>query len=171
MSEWHPVTGPYAALAQSGSFRLIQNPLLRGLLETYDGELHSTEGALARIEFLAVRNLGETNRLLPYDQWAVLRKKNALGHPEAARFAESVRRNPEVRVLLRDDRAAALGGYAILKPLRAQTTKLRQALESELHEKYVNVPLCQARWRRSSTGADSSPRALRQHTSPATLVG
>ena len=131
--EWHPLKGTYAALIQTGELRLIRNVRLRGQIATYVDEMETTSGTFDRMAPLALRGMAEMYRLVPTERMESLRRANASSSAEGQRLVAALRRNVEVRQLLRSEHSVAGNRVALLKALHSETTGLRQALESALH--------------------------------------
>jgi hypothetical protein len=133
LSDWHPLTGPYSALAHAGNLRVFRNVRLRGQIATYASEVETTSNRLDRMEPMAFQSRAQIYRWLPTERRDSLRRTGTATSAEEQRLANAFGRNEEVRQLLHGERAVADNRVALLRALRSETAVLRRALERELN--------------------------------------
>lgn len=133
-SDFHPLTGTYAALAQNGDLNLIRNDTLRAEISAFAGELESTmQEWRSMVDPMALSVVQGVSRFIPYhalSKWRVSPVRGAPPKIGIARFRD----DPLFREFLENQMMSSGGRLGLLHTLCQRTTRLRQDLERELNQ-------------------------------------
>ena len=141
-SDFHPLTGTYSALAQSGEMNTIRNRKLRADISVYAGELDSTMREWFAVADIigGVVTVREAGRFLPLHDlavWATATAPRALPRIDV----DALRNNPDFRGFLQMQIDASGNRIALLRKLRVRTMTIRRGLEEELDVPHAPAPV------------------------------
>ncbi len=125
-SDFRVITGPYAALVESGTIRFVQSDSLRNRIVVYAGEIEAAAATLRQYDEQATR-VFELAGSLP--EALQLR---TLPNPAAAINVDRFRGDPKSHDYAWRLRLASSFRLQLFRPMLAQTVALRKALETHL---------------------------------------
>lgn len=128
-SNFQPLTGTYTALIGTGDLRLLRSDSLRTLVVAYAARVESDRAILQLILQMGMGVADLLPRKFPFFRWVFLDRRPE-AHARGFDFAP-LRDDPEAASMLFRMEAANANRLNKLRDLRAETRRLRRALEVE----------------------------------------
>lgn len=127
-SDFQPLSGTYGALLTTGDIRLVRTDSLRALLVAYSATLEHEQAMLRLFLEQMAGDPAAIARPMPFLRGMFFGRS---GGPLPAVDLERLRRDPDVEAILFAVQLSNSNRSAHLRALRAETRRLRRALEAE----------------------------------------
>jgi hypothetical protein len=125
-SDFQPLTGTSGAMMMTGDLRLVRNDSLRSRLVAYSAVLENESARQQQLREATLAMIAPMARVLPFIRGVFLGEVHATDVE-----IEQLRRDPDAAALLFAIQAGTVNRLAGLERARAETTRMRRALEAE----------------------------------------